>query len=187
MSHTNISLNARTLSQTIKDQNSPEFIAQLETIANDMVNFCIGGVHKVPKVVVMDEQLRKDWIAAMKSGEYNIGMYKLRQQNLDDPEKLCYCALGVAGDLLVKKDPSKFSWTNTDQLAMVSSVGSIEVAAAIPTVLMAEHMHGDYEGISCIAYISDRWVKLLMDSKIELTTANQFMAVINYLERTGNE
>lgn len=187
MSHTKITLSARSLSQTIKDQNSPEFIAHLETIANNLVDFCISGVHKVPKVVVMDEQLRKDWIAAMKSGEYNIGIYRLRQRSLDNPEKLCYCALGVAGDLLVKKDPSKFSWTDTNQLAMVSSVGSIEVASSIPTILMAEHMHGGYEGISCVAYISDRWVKLLMDSKIELTTANQFMAVINYLERTGNE
>lgn len=187
MSHTKIALNARTLSQTIKDQNSPEFIAQLEAIANDMVSFCIGGVHKVPKVVVMDEQLRKDWITAMKSGEYKIGMYRLRQVDVNNPSKMCYCALGVAGDLLVKQQQDTFSWSDTGQLTMRVGIGSIEVATAIPTVLMSEHMQGDYEGISCIAYISDRWTKLLFDCKIEPTKANQFMAVINYLERTGNE
>ena len=48
----------------------------------------------------MREDIKKEWVAALRSGDYKQGKYALRV-NCENPE---YCCLGVLTDLLIKRD-----------------------------------------------------------------------------------
>ena len=70
-------------------------------------------------------QIQKDWLKALRSGEYNQGRNRLKTA-YDDPLKpTCYCCLGVANELLTNKSTSdtRLSQPSFEELGLSSSTG----------------------------------------------------------------
>lgn len=56
----------------------------------------------------IDIPFLKEWVATLRSGKYQQGFGGLRETPDDGPD--AFCCLGVAQDILAKKEPERFSW-----------------------------------------------------------------------------
>lgn len=82
----------------------------------------------------MNKEIKKEWIAALKSGEYEQGTGLLHYEQDDE---IKYCCLGVLCDLAVKKGiikpPGTVKYNFSDQTAYYYGTGEHKIVSVLPT------------------------------------------------------
>lgn len=63
----------------------------------------------------MNPEIKKEWLEALRSGEYKQGNRCLFLESKDGDKS--FCCLGVLMDLMTKKHPDSFSWADRFKLS----------------------------------------------------------------------
>jgi hypothetical protein len=60
----------------------------------------------------MNKDYKDKWIAALRSGQYP----QTKGSLINEEGKVCYCALGVLADIVVREFPNKYTWVDNEYL-----------------------------------------------------------------------
>jgi hypothetical protein len=82
----------------------------------------------------MNPEIKAEWLAALRSGEYQQGRGRLRHDYGDQPE---FCCLGVLCDLLVKRMPDGFKWKEVEGDGLYISAKEDSRSSSLPKSAMA--------------------------------------------------
>lgn len=117
----------------------------------------------------MKEEIKQEWISALRSGEYTQGIGYLKTVENSTPK---HCCLGVLCDLFLKKNPeSGWSWREPD----VNHVSLFGADAKILPITIREwaglgssnpNIQMDELGKTTIAHINDRGLSFEKIAKI---------------------
>lgn len=111
--------------------------------------------------MTVDHVFAADWVAALRSGEYQQGQGCLRSEND------CYCVLGVACDLAMKQRLISGEWEHYDN---VYSCGSAKTIAFMPNALAS------MIGVGVDGSIRDRYDMLI---PIKLSDGRTFVSLLD--------